>query len=248
MRMRTLRNSRQLWSRTRLLAPRGFRALARTVPATPERIRQVSHTMESKETAQTRYYLTTSSPYHSWLRRFGPAAYLGCELSRRHAEQRTLEVCRSCVLRYVLFRPVIDLTFIGAVYQQKHDWAPRKYERCLAVIERPYGDAPSSTHHQHPSEVTVGIEWRPEVPHTLLKAWSQPAKVDLLRKFYELPLLLGGLQKRLGKGWRTWVREATRPGENMLYSTQGDHPGYKIKGSCSHSKGSVGVSAWRKTS
>ncbi|SCZ95328.1 BZ3500_MvSof-1268-A1-R1_Chr11-2g03436 [Microbotryum saponariae] len=47
--------------------------------------------------------------------------------------------------------PVLELPKFMAT--EKHDWAPRKYERCLAVIERPYGDAPSSTHHQHPSEV-----------------------------------------------------------------------------------------------
>ncbi|SGY17930.1 BQ5605_C015g07931 [Microbotryum silenes-dioicae] len=55
-----------------------------------------------------------------------------------------------------------------------HDWAPCKYECCLAVVERPYGNAPSSTHHQQP----------------------QPAKVDLLWRFCGWPSLLGGLQKR----------------------------------------------------
>ncbi|SGY14227.1 BQ5605_C010g06110 [Microbotryum silenes-dioicae] len=70
--------------------------------------------------------------------------------------------------------PVLELPKFMAT--EKHDWAPRKYERCLAVVERPYGDAPSSTHHQHPSEVAVGIEWRPEVPITLREAWSQPGE------------------------------------------------------------------------
>ncbi|SGY47332.1 BQ5605_C001g00523 [Microbotryum silenes-dioicae] len=70
--------------------------------------------------------------------------------------------------------PVLELPKFMAT--EKHDWAPRKYERCLAVVERPYGDAPSSTDHQHPSEVAVGIEWRPEVPITLREAWSQPGE------------------------------------------------------------------------
>ncbi|SGY15138.1 BQ5605_C013g07263 [Microbotryum silenes-dioicae] len=52
------------------------------------------------------------------------------------------------------------------VSTEKHDWAPRKYECCLAVVERlPY------------------------------EAWSQPAKVDLLWRFCGWPSLLGGLQK-----------------------------------------------------
>ncbi|SGY15233.1 BQ5605_C013g07295 [Microbotryum silenes-dioicae] len=55
------------------------------------------------------------------------------------------------------------------VSTEKHDWAPRKYECCLAVVERlPY------------------------------EAWSQPAKVDLLWRFCGWPSLLGGLQKRSG--------------------------------------------------
>ncbi|SGY31903.1 BQ5605_C002g01273 [Microbotryum silenes-dioicae] len=49
-----------------------------------------------------------------------------------------------------------------------HDWAPRKYECCLAIVERPY------------------------------EAWSQPAKVELLWRFCGWPSLLGGLQKRSG--------------------------------------------------
>ncbi|SGY35873.1 BQ5605_C002g01812 [Microbotryum silenes-dioicae] len=87
--------------------------------------------------------------------------------------------------------PVLELPKFMAT--EKHDWAPRKYERCLAVVERPYGDAPSSTHHQHPSEVAVGIEWRPEVPITLREAWSQPGEgrpvAEVLRITHAVDLL-----------------------------------------------------------
>ncbi|SDA05360.1 BZ3501_MvSof-1269-A2-R1_Chr12-1g03344 [Microbotryum saponariae] len=184
--------------------PRGFRTFARTVPATPKRIRQAIHTTESKKTAQRRYYLTTSSPHHSWLgktRRFNGPAYLralsaerrptNCRTRRaeaffsntifttaEHNELRLRPIVprKNCVLRCVLFRPVIDLTLIGEIYKQTHDWAPRKYECCLGVVERPYGNARSSPHHQHP----------------------QPAKVGLLWRFCGWPSLLGGLQKRPG--------------------------------------------------
>ncbi|SCZ89833.1 BZ3500_MvSof-1268-A1-R1_Chr1-3g01606 [Microbotryum saponariae] len=215
MRMRTIRNSWQFWSRfppsPRRLAPptqpRGFELSHELF----QRLRQAIYTTESKKTAQTRYYLTSSSPHHSRLgrtRRFGPAYLRALSAERKTTNCRTrrakhfsqakssrlqsttssvsgrsflasrnpngickqtccharapkvlaTEACRSCLLRCVLLRPGIDLTLIGEIYLQKHDWGPRRYERCLAVVERPYGDALSSTHHQHPSEVAVGIE------------------------------------------------------------------------------------------
>ncbi|SCZ98008.1 BZ3500_MvSof-1268-A1-R1_Chr7-3g09668 [Microbotryum saponariae] len=141
MRMRTIRNSRQLWSRT--------------VPATPKRIRQAIHTTESNKTAQ-RYYLTTS-PTNCRTRR---AEAFFSNIIFTTAEHNELRL-----------RPLT------------HDWAPRKYECCLAVVKRPYGNARSSTHHQHPSDVA---------------AWSQPAKVHLLWRFCGWSSLLGGLQKRSG--------------------------------------------------
>ncbi|SDA02464.1 BZ3501_MvSof-1269-A2-R1_Chr12-3g03608 [Microbotryum saponariae] len=184
-------NSRQLWSRfppsPRRLAPpqlRGFQTLTRTVPATPKWIWQAIHTTESKKTAQMRNYLTTLSPHHSWLgktRRFGPHN----ELSLRPLVPRK----QKSEWKFVSRLPVLELPRFIAT--EKHRWAPRKYECCLAVVERPYGNAP-----------------------------SQPAKVDLLWRFYEWPSLLGGPQKRSGKGWQTWERETTGPRENMLYSTR----------------------------
>ncbi|SGY19788.1 BQ5605_C017g08314 [Microbotryum silenes-dioicae] len=168
MRMRMIRNSRQLWSRfpssppSRCLAPpqpRGFRTLARTVPATPKRIRLAIHTSESKKTDQRRHYLTTSSPHHSWLgktRRWnGIPAFLS-NIIFTTAEHNELRL-----------RPLVPRKQ-KSEWKSKHDWAPRKYECCLAVVERPY------------------------------EAWSQPAKVDLLWRFCGWPSLLGGLQKRSG--------------------------------------------------
>ncbi|SCZ92071.1 BZ3500_MvSof-1268-A1-R1_Chr5-3g08317 [Microbotryum saponariae] len=80
---------------------------------------------------------------------------------------------------------------------EKHDWAPRKYERCLAVVERPYGDALLSTHHQHPSEVAVGIEGRPEVSITLREAWSQPGEGRPAAQVLRIPHRCSGACKRV---------------------------------------------------
>ncbi|SCZ95935.1 BZ3500_MvSof-1268-A1-R1_Chr8-1g09893 [Microbotryum saponariae] len=188
MRMRTIRNSRQLWSRfppsPRRLAPpqpRGFRTLARTVPATPKRIRQAIHTTESEKTAQRRYYLTTSSPHHSWLgktRRFGPAYLRALSAERRPTNCRTrraeafflthnLHHCRAQRAPSQAGRSS-QAEIRMEISTETHDWASRQYECCLAVVERPY------------------------------EAWSQPAKVELLWKFCGWPSLLGGLQKRSG--------------------------------------------------
>ncbi|SGY57767.1 BQ5605_C006g04305 [Microbotryum silenes-dioicae] len=201
MRMSMIRNSRQLWSRfppsPRCLAPpqpRGFRTLARTVPATPKRIRQAIYTTESKKTDQRRHYLTTSSPHHSWLgktRRFGPAYLRALSAERRptNCRTRSAEAFLSNIIfttaehnelslrplvprkqkserNFVSNLPVLELPRFIAT--ETHDWAPRKYECCLAVVERPY------------------------------EAWSQPANVDLLWRFCGWPSLLGGLQKRSG--------------------------------------------------
>ncbi|SGY75746.1 BQ5605_C005g03444 [Microbotryum silenes-dioicae] len=174
MRMRMTRNSRQLWSRSppspRCLAPpqpRGFRTLARTVPATPKRIRQAIHTTESKKTDQRRHYLTTSSPHHSWLgktRRFGPAYLRALSAERRPTNCRTRSA--EAFLSNIIFTTAEHNEL--RLRPLTHDWAPRKYECCLAVVERPY------------------------------EAWNQPAKVDLLWRFCGWPSLLGGLQKRSG--------------------------------------------------
>ncbi|SCZ90176.1 BZ3500_MvSof-1268-A1-R1_Chr9g10740 [Microbotryum saponariae] len=173
---------------------RHFRARRRKVVATPKRIRQAIHTTESEKTAQRRYYLTTSSPHHSWLgktRRFGPAYLRALSAERRPTNCRTRRAeafflniifttaehnelrLRPVVPRkqksewkFVSNLPVLELPRFIAT--ETHDWAPRQYECCLAVVERPY------------------------------EAWSQPAKVDLLWKFCGWPSLLGGLQKRSG--------------------------------------------------
>ncbi|SCZ87735.1 BZ3500_MvSof-1268-A1-R1_C065g00315 [Microbotryum saponariae] len=148
--------------------PRGFRTLARTVPATPKRIRQVIHTTESKKAAQ---------------RRFGPAYLraLSAERKTTNCRTRRAEAFFSNIIfttaehNELRLRPLVPRKQ-KSEWKFTHDWAPRKYECCLAVVERPYGNARSSTHHQHP----------------------QPAKVDLLWRFCGWPSLLGGLQKRSG--------------------------------------------------
>ncbi|SCZ92903.1 BZ3500_MvSof-1268-A1-R1_C067g00333 [Microbotryum saponariae] len=165
--------------------PRGFRTLARTVPATPKRIRQVIHTTESKKAAQ---------------RRFGPAYLraLSAERKTTNCRTRRAEAFFSNIIfttaehnelrlrplvprkqksewKFVSNLPVLELPRFIAT--ETHDWAPRKYECCLAVVERPYGNARSSTHHQHP----------------------QPAKVDLLWRFCGWPSLLGACKRDRGR-------------------------------------------------
>ncbi|SGY91697.1 BQ5605_C038g11691 [Microbotryum silenes-dioicae] len=147
-------------------------------------IRQAIHTTESKKTDQRRHYLTTSSPHHSWLgktRRFGPVYLraLSAERRRTNCRTRSAEAFLSNIIfttaehNELRLRPLVPRKQ-KSDWKFTHDWAPRKYECCLAVVERPYGKAPSSTHHQQP----------------------QPAKVDLLWRFCGWPSLLGGLQKR----------------------------------------------------
>ncbi|SGY98031.1 BQ5605_C035g11438 [Microbotryum silenes-dioicae] len=166
MRMRMIRNSRQLWSRSppspRCLAPppsqpRGFRTLARTVPATPKRIRQAIHTTESKKTVQRR--------------RFGPAYLRALSAERRPTNCRTRRaeeffsniIFTAAEHNELHLRPLVPRKQKSGTQPpcpgapKTHDWALRKYECCLAVVERPYGNAPSSAHHQHPSDVAVGI-------------------------------------------------------------------------------------------
>ncbi|SGY34932.1 BQ5605_C002g01703 [Microbotryum silenes-dioicae] len=129
----------------------------------------------SRKNYQRRHYLTTSSPHHSWLgktRRFGPAYLRALSAERRPTNCRTRSA--EAFLSNIIFTTAEHNEL--RLRPLTHDWAPRKYECCLAVVERPYGKAPSSTHHQQP----------------------QPAKVNLLWRFCGWPSLLGGLQKRSG--------------------------------------------------
>ncbi|SGY15988.1 BQ5605_C012g06727 [Microbotryum silenes-dioicae] len=127
--------------------------------ATPKRIRQAIHTTESKKTDQRRYHLTTSSPHHSWLgktRRFGPAYLRALSAERRptNCRTRSAEAFFSNIIfttaeynelrlrplvprkqksewKFVSNLPVLELPRFIAT--ETHDWAPRKYECCLAA-------------------------------------------------------------------------------------------------------------------